>query len=853
MDESTIGLKFDQEGEAEVESAIKRFAAAVAGSSEKLQKMQQDMYSSTKDSVLFSQTLASHPIKSLQEFAASEEKVAVAGEYMRGQLEFIAASRFGSIMIWSTILSGIADGMKKVAENSIEMETAVHKVASAFLDVSQSAELYRSIQDRISLGAIKFGQDYKEISEILWELKSSGLSTADTFAAMDSAQKLVVAGAGNVNQSTRILSALYKEFGGNIKNASTAQEKFAEIAGTLTYVMNQSLGKIDDIAQSFKYAGAATKAAGLDFQQTAAIIAVANNAMLFGSTAGTGLSQAIIAVSKNWKKLNEDFKLGLDPTKPLNMIELINRLAQNQGLLNKEVGAFGELSQDVGARALRVLVANSQGVEELNRLYHVLTTEGMAKFQDEVANIQMDTFTAQLKRAGKAMSEITMTELWRDYGKRILSTFSDAVEGAKKFETELSATDRAAKNLVVSLFSEGSMFRLDVLAMRFKDLYTAMQKGDDIPLLDPKKLEDANRGAQSVAKTFDDILSDEDREKFMLLQTNQTLEEKILKTAHALDLAKEEAIAQYNINAGSKEAVAAKEKVLKLQEEMNHQVDQQIEKNGKEQAFLIDIEEKMNKIKKIPLHEEIDGMNKALQDSLALLNAAAGDDEKMKKALSEVVTATVAVENAYAKVDQQINKVLSAQEKMASEAEKYAKMLIEHGQGRAADDLMQKQLEMAKNSEKIAKTDDEQEKALKSQLSILQSMSELKIVPYGGDSVAQSLDIMKRLTDLEEKSFENARDELDKSNEALSKSSSEVETVKNVLSTYPTTIEQASAAIEKGMNKNLEGTKSILFEVSGSLEKIRKQILDMPHLNFGSDKGDAFATQLKNETNRQSN
>ncbi len=76
----------------------------------------------------------------MKEFAASTDKAAAAAEYFRGQLEFIAASRFGSIMIWGAIIGGIGEAFKKVVDNSIEMDSAIHRVSSAFIDVARNAQ-----------------------------------------------------------------------------------------------------------------------------------------------------------------------------------------------------------------------------------------------------------------------------------------------------------------------------------------------------------------------------------------------------------------------------------------------------------------------------------------------------------------------------------------------------------------------------------------------------------------------------------------------------------------------------------------------------------------------------------------
>ncbi len=355
-----------------------------------------------------------------------------------------------------------------------------------------------------------------------------------------------------------------------------------------------------------------------------------------------------------------------------------------------------------------------------------------------------------------------------------------------------------------------------------------------------------------LAKSFADILNSEEKERLLLLQTNQTLEEKILRVANNLDLAKEQAIAEYNINAGSKKTNEEKEKALKLQEELNHLVDQQIAANGKETEFLLQMEEKLNRIKGIPLSQEIEKENKALQDSNALLKAAGQEPERVKKALGEVVTAAVAVENSYAKIEAQVNKVVNAMDKTSSHSEKMAKLLVDQGESRQADDLLRAELERAKQVADIAKTDEQREKALNAQLHILETMSQLKLGPYGGNVSNDIQDVVKQINAISETDFTKQMDELRKEQDAVAKSTGDVDLVKQAFENFPTSIAQAADAITSKMNSGLQDTQKELAAVSSQLDEINTKIANMPKLDIGR-KGsslDDFETAYQDASKR---
>lgn len=148
-------------------TALGRFNIEVAGSAAKLQAFQSNMYAATQQGNLMGAQLIQNPITSLKAFAASTEKAAIASQYFKEQLTFIANSRFGSLMIWMTAIAGITETIKGAVEAAVQLEQAQKKVESAFVGTEKTLAEFGQIQNTILSGSLQFGQDYEKIGTIL--------------------------------------------------------------------------------------------------------------------------------------------------------------------------------------------------------------------------------------------------------------------------------------------------------------------------------------------------------------------------------------------------------------------------------------------------------------------------------------------------------------------------------------------------------------------------------------------------------------------------------------------------------------------------------------------------------------
>jgi TP901 family phage tail tape measure protein len=209
------------------------------------------------------------------------------------------------------------------------------------------------------LGSVRFGQSYSDIAKILWELKSAGLPAADAMAGLQANQALVVAGAGDIAQSTRLTAGLFRTYGNEIKGATSSQEKFARIAELLATVVYESQGDMNDMVNALKYTVSTADVAGIKLDELAALIAVMNDKMLFGSKAGTSLNNAFLELAKNLDDVVTHFDLVVDRSRPLGdqLIPIVRQMQNRFKGTNMTLEEMSNLFDDFNIRGGRAWAA----------------------------------------------------------------------------------------------------------------------------------------------------------------------------------------------------------------------------------------------------------------------------------------------------------------------------------------------------------------------------------------------------------------------------------------------------------------------------------------------------------------
>lgn len=832
--------------EAELSStALGRFNIGLAGSAEKLKQLETGAYNASRQSILMSQQMVTHPIATLNAFRASTEKAAVAADYFRQQLSFIAASRFGTIMIFGTILAGIATAFKKVVDASIEMNTAIRRVSSAFVDTGNAALYYDKIQRSLAIGATAYGTSVKDVATILWELKSAGLSASETFVAQDTVQKLVIAGGEDIAQTTRLLVGLYKTFGNEIKGATTEQEKFAEIGGTVAFANIKAQGTIDTLLQSYKYAAPIAKEAGMSFNEMTAAIIVTSNRMQQGSTAGTGLSQVILSLIKNWRTFAKEYNIALDPQKPLQFSEFLRKMAGNQDLINKKLGAMKTLSDEVNVRGMRNLLALLSGYKEYDETLTKINEGSMAEFLKLIADERMNTFAAQWERLKKGVSTTLVFEDATNAIKDLLKGISDLLEAAKRLKGVQDESPDTKKikeyagwiKYLIPYYAhiKLSIDQINLGGQRFLEWGKKIEKEKlfeavELGVEGAKEKWEELYGVQT--KTFYELLSDAQQYEYELLTQGKTLEQQIAYRTRLLELEEEMVInaklmglKQEEITKHSEAALRYRRELSDLTKKQADDIERIAEKEAKNQsqnlATLEEIAKKMATIKSLTPVQEMEANNVALQLAVQRLIPLKTGTEEWRKGMRELADATVKVNNNLQMAEKAVDKTLSNFSKLQSAAQSYTKALIEQGRPEDAERILNDQLAMAEARKNLAMTAEQQAFAEKLVSQALKEQMDSGLFSAEGQNLSRRYlesqreiyEKEKEIDDILTQQAEDAKYFVSTSQDTLNISLDIVEAI----SSWDQGIESVSDGIEGGINAALIRTKELVKEIKDEM------------------------------------
>jgi TP901 family phage tail tape measure protein len=850
-----MNATFDQQGA----SALGRFNTAIAGGAEKVALLEANVYNATRQSMLFSQQLIMNPIKTLGIFSQSAEKAAIASQYLKEQLMFIAGSRFGSIMILGAAIGAVTETMIAGARAAIEYDSAIHKAASAFVDEGNAALKYDQIQQRLAIGSVAYGKSVKEVGEMLWELKSAGLSGVEAFASMDSAQKLIMAGGEDVAQTTRILVGLYKQFGDEIKGAGSQQEKFAEIAGTLAFVNIKSAATIDTLIQSYKYSAGTAKALGVSFNELSAAIAVSNNRMLFGSTAGTGMNQLMINMTKNWRQFAREFNIAIDPNKPLQFSQFLHAIANDSGLAEKAINRFAETQSLTNARAARVLFAATQGVKEYDDTLAALNKGELKTFLDQIASTRMDTLAIQWSRMTEGIKSMAAEggSMFKPF-KDTSAAIADLIESYHRLGDAQISSGKGVKGSIFAPSESVGNFLGDAFKMD-KDNITTMQKWVDVLFFwDPsmlarrsrqateqikaeaKQMQDAANAAlmqraeggdataqlkvkllglgKTGVEAFKDMLEGNQLYEYQLIHEGKTLQEQI---AHYKKL-RDEAIKQaQGETEGSEKREKNLEKAIQYEKQMADLQSRNTFSQQKAYRETVDIMRSIQDAQKsggdfkgVDISTQIQRVNENFKIAQETLSRFKPGTDKWNESLKQVEETAKKVAENYAKVNAAIDKAQSATATQGNQAKEQIKNLKESGASpQALDKTALDQYDLATDALKLAKTAQQQLEGLKLQYSALQTMKESGVGFYGGNVSQEMTAKMEEINKKQSQITNQSIDDANKAQEAM-KSPDIAQTAEKI---------QASTGQMNGnFKESVEDVTELNKQLDGTLERVKE-------------------------------
>lgn len=386
----------------------------------------------------------------------------VLGGAMRTAAPFVglyAAGRaFGSVV---GAAANFEQSMNRVGVVSGATETQLKSLSD------QAKELGRTTQFRAS-----------EAADAQGFLAMAGFNPEEILGAMPGTLNLAAAAGLELGNSADIVS-----------NVLTGYRKPVSELGHVTDVLTKSFTSANtdllQLGEAMKYAGPVASAAGVEFEEAAAVIGMLGNAGIQGSMAGTTLSNAIAKmVSPTATAQRHMRRLGLSFT---NAEGRLLPFADIMEQLEPHMDDVGLMIDIFGIRAGRNMPALlAEGSDKMRHFTQELRdSKGAA---DEAASVTMSGFRGQMKAFGSAIEGVAIA-IGERLNPSIESMVAGFTEGASNltefigtFDNRVTIFDRVAaayRGFVDGVMSGDGSVAMDRISRAAQSLKT-MVFGSDV-------------------------------------------------------------------------------------------------------------------------------------------------------------------------------------------------------------------------------------------------------------------------------------------------------------------------------------------------------------------------------------
>jgi TP901 family phage tail tape measure protein len=231
-----------------------------------------------------------------------------------------------------------------------------------------------------------------QAADAMYFLASAGFETADIMGAMPGVLQLAAAANMDLARATDIASNILSGYG-------MEAEELARVNDVLVKTFQRSNVNVEMLGESMKFAAPVAKAAGIEFEEAAALLGLFGNAGIQGSMAGTALrgtiSRLLNPVGEAAKVIDE---LGIRTKDSAgNLVpfeDLMGQLEARGITAEQSMRLFG---QEAGPAMMSAL---SQGSGALRSLSTELRNSGGTA--ESVASVQMEGFNGSLKNLKSA-------------------------------------------------------------------------------------------------------------------------------------------------------------------------------------------------------------------------------------------------------------------------------------------------------------------------------------------------------------------------------------------------------------------------------------------------------------------
>ncbi len=279
-----------------------------------------------------------------------------------------------------TAFFGSLYAIKDVSAYLIEFDDAIRKAGTTSQASSaQIEELARAA--RLVGEATRYTAT--DAAMALQELTQAGLSVNEAIGALPGVMQLAASAALDIKEAAHISTNIMYGYGMSVEDLTFRMDEMGGVAGSvndiLTAAFNRSNTDLTQLGVAFKYAGPVAKSAGIQFEETASILASLAQAGYQGSTAGTTLRRSIANLLSPTKQMQEVMdSYGLSVKKSdgqlRSMLDILDDM-RNQGITT------GDALEIFGKRAGTGMAALLQmgNIELQNMMANMESAAGIAR------------------------------------------------------------------------------------------------------------------------------------------------------------------------------------------------------------------------------------------------------------------------------------------------------------------------------------------------------------------------------------------------------------------------------------------------------------------------------------------
>lgn len=333
---------------------------------------------------------------------------------------------------------------KKVTTPIVGMGTAALLTAANFekamsnvqaLSGATGDELARMAELAKKLGAeTQFSA--QDAADAMGFLAMAGFKTAEIMDALPGVLNLAAAGQLDLARAADIASNILTGYGLKV-------DELARVNDVLAKAATSSNVNVEMLGESFKYAGPMAAAAGLQFEEAAAMMALLGNAGIQGSQAGTTLRGALGRLLNPVGQAADVIEaLGLQITdssgKMLPMIDILRQL-EEKGATTADIMALFGLEAGPGMQAIL-----AQGVDALAEMTAALENAGGTA--EHIAKVQMDNLMGSWDELTSALEGLAIS-----MGELLIPVIRDLIVAITEWISWLDSLDPSMKQTILQV------------------------------------------------------------------------------------------------------------------------------------------------------------------------------------------------------------------------------------------------------------------------------------------------------------------------------------------------------------------------------------------------------------------